>query len=64
MPQSTRVSAPASTLLPLTVLTTGMPFGAERGPGSLAAREPLDRPGWWEGGSAVMQMPATGGEGG
>ena len=64
MPQSTRVSAPASTLLSLPVLTTGMSFGTERVPGSLAAQKPLDRPGWWEGGSAIIQMPATGGEGG
>ena len=46
------------------MLTTGTSFDTEKVPGSLAAQKPLDRPGWWEGESAVTQMPATGGEGG
>ena len=47
----------------LPVLPPGKSFGTERVPGSLTAQKPLDRPGWWKGESAVIQMPATGGGG-
>lgn len=47
----------------LPALPPGTSFGTERVPGSLTAQKPLDRPGWWKGESAVIQMPATGGGG-